>query len=191
MTARRTRVEDVVIAAVRAALPYLRGVHAYAGELGGKDLDEVKNRLRGQAPAVLVATSDSRQNLDIQARRMVKDVDVELHLVSGNMRSRESKLRTPEDGIYQMADDIEKLLLGRESGLDDTGRFGFVSERKVVHEPDLAIWTVTYRVPFFSRGTDPVRPSILELAGKLYQSRDEDPAGTDPPVAEVVTELLS
>ena len=92
MSARRRQLEDLVVAAIRANLTYLLAVDPYAGELGGKDLSEVYDRLRGRVPSVLVATADSRVDLDIQPRHFIKVVDVELYLISGNMRSREEKL---------------------------------------------------------------------------------------------------
>jgi Domain of unknown function (DUF1834) len=183
VSARRRQFEDLVVTAVQGALPYLSAVAPYAGELASKELSEVYDRLRGRVPAVLVATGDSRSDLDIQPRHLVKAVDVDLYLVSGNMRSREDKLRDDDAGIYQIAEDLEKLLVGRDVGIAGIGRLSFVTEAKMVHAPDLAIWHVRYRVPFDVQATEPMATPLLDLVGSLYQSLDEDPSHTAPPVA--------
>lgn len=188
MTLRRD-LEDAVVAAVAARLTYLKAVHPYAGELGGaKDLSEIKERLKGRVPGVLVSCRGSAVDTLIQSRHVVKDEELDLYLVSGNMRSREDKLRA-DAGIYQIAQDLERLLLGRDVGIAGVGRLNLRSESQEIHAPDLAVWRVRYEVRMDAVADDDPTPTLLQIAGKLYQSLDEDPAGTAPPVALATEDL--
>lgn len=184
MTTLRTQLEDAVVGAIEAKLDYLKFVGPYAGEASGKDEDEIFNRLQGLAPAVLVSTNDSRPDTLIQSRHVIKEVDVNLLVVSNNPRSREARNRDA-GGIYQMADDLERLLLGRDVGIAGVGRLNYASESSFIHRPELAAWRIRYTVRMNAIADADDAPTLLELAGSIKFSREEDPAGTGPTIVGV------
>lgn len=175
MATLRKKTEDLVIQAIRGGLDYVRAVEPYNGEMGhAMTPDDLYQILRGRAPAVLVTTGDgTAETGDIQRRLARKMVDIDIVLISNDLRSREDRTRA-DRGIYEMAEDIEGLLIGRDSGIDGVGRLQLVAEKAILHRPELCAWTVRYQVLIDARADKPSpKPaSLLELVGtfKLPQA---------------------
>lgn len=179
MASLRKQLEDVIIAVIKATpamMAYLRAVAPYNGELGKEKLDDVFEALRGRAPAVLVTTGDSKADtLNLKRTRAIENVDVDLFLISNNLRTRED--RTRADGhIYQISEDLDRLLMGRESGIAGVGVLELDGKKVMVQVPDMCIWRVRYGVSMNATATNPEdsAPSLLELAGTIFQPPDDD-----------------
>lgn len=180
MSARRTQTEDVVVKAIKDGLDYLQAVAPYQGELGVRreEIDDAYRLLAGRAPAVLVTTGDSVSLATTIGRTQgIKDVEVELYLISTDLRSREERTRGLH-GIYQIAEDIQRLLIGRDVGVPGVGRLSLWKEERLVHSAALCIWRVLYQVPMVAEAVGPKAPSLVELVGTGQLI--EDPAGGVP-----------
>jgi len=164
----RKQTEDAVIAALRATLLYVRAVEPYNGELHvAKTPEDIYRVLKGRVPAILVFTGDGKStSIDMRQQRALMDVDLNLIVVSANARSREERTRGEND-IQQMMQDIERVLLGRDSGINGVGRFELLTEESLIHAPDLTAWRVRYTVPMVIEAIDPEAdaPTLLELFG--------------------------
>lgn len=174
MASKRKLLEDAVVGAIKARLTYLKAVEPYNGELGAGTPDEAYQLLSGRAPSILLYAGDGKTSTsNLPRTRAIKDVDVDLFLVSTSMRSREDRTRS-DIGIYQMIEDLEKLLEGRDSGVAGVGPLELSEEHVIMHRADMCVWRVRYVVPMNVIATNPedALASLTAIAGSIFQPPD-------------------
>lgn len=173
MTTQRQALEDAAIVALQplrkvgdggGAAGYLRAVKPYGGEIDTRNMELLRATLVGQAPGILLATGAGTTRPRLSRRRGVKDLTLELLIVSMSQRSAEARLRGDtsegagaDPGIYQILDDVAALLTGFDPGVDGVGLLSPHTEKPLLVEPGLTIWFQSFLVP-----TDVARPAAVE-----------------------------
>lgn len=152
--------ETALIAALAPMLRtnggYLRAVERYNGEVSGDSLDDVKRRLNGRCPAVLVAAHAARYDTEnVQRRRFGKRISVDVWMVSNHLRSREARMAgdvvsagdaTADPGLQQIEHDIQQLISGDDLDVSGAGVWIPTTVDVVVQEDDLCIYRAVYSV---------------------------------------------
>jgi len=131
---------------------YLKAIEPYNGPLAPEaDDHDLVRVLLGRAPAVLVSTgSGDYDRVNIRRRMAQLDIQVELLVLSGNLRSGESRNRgdgfDPDPGVYQIIEDVREHIFGIELGVRGVGWLVPAGERPVIRSPALGAWQLTYQV---------------------------------------------
>ena len=171
---------------------YLQTIKVYQGALDPDPDDDpdVARVAQGRSPAVLVTTGDGDyRDITLPLREATLETTVELLVFSSNLRSHEAKARgdgiSRDPGIYQIIEDIRRLLFGVELGVPGVGYLRPRSERPVVRTGSRAIWRLTYDVTLDVSAADPEAD-----AGPLREReiRAHRP-GDDRPVVRSLTSL--
>lgn len=156
------------------ATGYLRRVAPYVGDIvADAKIEDLRESLSGRTPAVFFLTDQGTYRLiDLEQRKADRQLDVRFYIVSGSLRTKESRtqggLGTDVDpGIYQMLEDLRFKLYGKELGVDGVGFLSQKSERMHVFAPDLTIWEAIYNVD-----TD----VFLAADGEINPNETEPPA---------------
>lgn len=200
MPAFRTKVEDAVIAKLRALAPHkVRSVKSYGGELTDATLDDIRDRLAGHIPGILVVTGGSRIQPDsatIGNKTAKLMFDVVLHIVCGSLRSREEKNRNEVEGdgaglgAYDVLELVQQVLMGASLGVPGTGKVrGPIAEESAGQTPDLSIWRAIYEVEATVAAVPPDLGLFTELEAQHGFSSDEDESAD--PIVTALTELPS
>lgn len=201
-----TTLENALIAALAPMLKinggYLRAVERYNGELGGDDLDDVKRRLSGRCPGVLVAAHAARYaTRNIQRLRFDKAISVDVWMVSNHLRSREARMAgdvvsaadaTADPGLQQIEHDIQQLISGSDLDVDGAGPWIPQQVDVVVQADDLCIYRAVYLVDADAN----VKPRDNDDDGQytsveveIHDTEVGDVDEAPNPVAEAVTDL--
>lgn len=202
MKAIRTQIEDAVIASLqplsRAADGYLRAIKPYRGELeGAANMDELRDSLRGMAPAALVSTGPGRyREMHTARRRAVMDMDVEILIVSASLRSNEDRMRGAgaltvpprgDPGIYLLLEQVTRILIAQPLAADGAGYMIPVDEVLLTHVPDLTVWRMRFRIAADVKRNTPDEGDLLDIKANHNLASGEDPAAN--PVVVGITEL--
>lgn len=184
--AMRTQIEQAIVARLAGkkyaagGTGYLRAIEAYNGDLtGAEGVDDMKRLVGGRCPAVLVSTSDgSYQSIQVQRRKAILDLQVELLVIASSYRSREARTQGKpvaapqpgeDPGIYRVIEDVRLALMGSTLGLPGVHPLAPVSERAVVHAPGFCIWQLVYKtdVEAFLPREEAADPDLTGIAGQL------------------------
>ncbi len=192
----RVLVERAVLSALdglRAVVGgYLEALDPYQGELVGDDMEDIKQRLMGRCPGILVAIGDSDYDLKSLSRRSaVNKVEVEIAVVSASLRSLEARsagdeagiLSQGDPGIYVMLADVRDRLMGADLGVPGVERPIPVSEERLLIDEDLVVYRALYSV----RCSVVPHPPRFTAAGPVtvvHHKHNVDGADAVNPVAE-------
>ena len=165
MASQRQTIEDAVIEAVSSKLQkkrnpqcgYLDLVGPYNGEIDQTDgPEEFRRRVRGAFPCLLVAAASATLSSEaVERTRFVRKISLELYIGSDHLRDRESRLRSDESaeqdpncdpGIYQIVEDVHKIVAGNDFGLECVDYFEPATEKVLLQEKDFTVWRVQYTV---------------------------------------------
>lgn len=186
----RKQVEDAVIARLAPLLRptlsggtstgYLKAIKEYAGELAGKELADLKDKLAGQTPGLLVATGRGAYD-EVSARRARarKNLDVEILVVSSNMRGLSERAvgsagdtSPPNDpGVYAIMEDVDRVLHGVDLGITGVGvALVPTLEAPFVETHDLLVWLKKYAVPVDAIAPDPdaTAPALTAIEQRVH-----------------------
>lgn len=151
---------------------YLRLIGHYNGELdsGKNGLDDIKRRLQGAQPAVLVTTSRRVFNMQgMRRERASVSLEVFLLVISAHLRSREARALgdaapgpLADPGIYQILEDCQDALWGVDLGVPSAGVPRPVSEVFVSGTADLTAWRAHYEVEHDARRPAPTGLPLFE-----------------------------
>lgn len=200
----RLNVERAALGALdglrRAVGGYLEAVEPYAGQLGGDDLDAVRNRLLGRSPAVLVSTGDGDYDTKAMSRRRAVVV-LELHVdcISGHLRSPEARLAGDEagelgqgdPGLYVILADVRDRLMGMPLGVAGSAPPILSREDVLLVADDLAICRATYLVRCAVEAQPPAGAPVHKVESVEHRSNlvEAEAAPVNPvAVGEVTTD---
>jgi hypothetical protein len=194
----RADIERAVVATLSPLLTasggYLAAIEVYRGELDEASLDQVFELIAGRVPAILVATGVGRyRSIQVQRRRASQDLRVELLLLSGSLRSLETRTHgevpgsppQADPGIYQMIEDVRARLFASDLGLDGVGLLEPHDEVPLLQRPELSVWRVAYDVT-----VDAFQPALSEAGPDLTEvgARVNLAGAPANPVVETTTE---
>ena len=173
--AERTMIERAIVAALgrlhRNAGGYLEALDLYNGELAASEEDDLRDRLLGRVPAVLVTGGrETFTGRSIRRTALEGTLEVEVIVISGHLRSREARAHGDEvslldpradPGVNRILSDCRRLLHGRDLGVT-----GVQAPTLRAHDPNLksaalTIFTARYEVDyrFDQLPLDPGRPA--------------------------------
>lgn len=169
----RKLLEDAIVNRLRVlVLPtYLQTVRNYNGEVHGDDPDQVKDALLGQEPAILVASGGSASEDNVNRFYSREIVEIELYLISRNLRSPETRTRG-EAGIYQMLEDVRALLKGFNPQVPGVGLLSPGRSKPLARSKGWCIWIwewnamITWKVP----DAEAADALLTSLVGELNPS---------------------
>ena len=152
----RAAIEDAVIERIRllgehAPAGYLKTVDPYQGPLEPDPEDTALALLMKAGTPCVGVTTDAAEfdDIPIGRRRASKAINVEIIVVSRNLRNLESGARgdglAGDPGVYCILQDIRKKLFGVELGIDGVG-FLEPERETPVERGETAIWRQTYAV---------------------------------------------
>lgn len=187
----RQLVEDAAITALLplrkpgdggAASGYLRAVKPYGGEIDTANLELLRNELVGQAPGVLVATGEGTYHSRLARRRAVKDLSLELLIVSLAQRGPKERLRGgaanepvgADPGIYKILEDLDGKLIGFDPAVAGCGLLKPHTEKPVLVTPGMTIWFKSYLFPADVSKAAVAETALTEIKSKLaFPQADE------------------
>ncbi len=136
---------------------YLRLVGHYNGELDSQKagMDDIKRRLAGAQPAILVATSRAAYDVKgIGRERARVNLDLFLVIVSSHLNSHEarnlgdvlSEAGDPQadPGIFQIMEDAQQQLWNVDLGVVGAGRMWPIAETFIMQTPEFTVWRAHY-----------------------------------------------
>ncbi len=157
----RENVEAAVIAKLdslrRERGGYLQEVGHYNGQIdGASGPEDLKRRLLGLCPAILVTTgTSSSRERSLNRRRQEESYNVELLTVSNRPSSREMRtvgapapgeVSGDDPGIYRIMYDARLLLVKKTLGIGGVRRLRHISDTVVIQIDDLTAWRSLFEV---------------------------------------------
>jgi phage gp37-like protein len=136
--------EDTLIETVKTAMPYLRYVDTYQGELDEANIIQfVKN-----FPAVLIYMEESKY-LNRAWPLKWQSVDITILVCDKNLRGNKSARRgdTTNPGAYRILQDLFDALFSKDLGLA-IDPFDVISERALINSSRLAVYAASYKTKF-------------------------------------------
>ena len=135
-------IEDALIDAIKQAMPYLRYVDTYQGELDEKSISQFVISF----PAVLIYMERAdytdrgypKKWLDIQYTILVCDKNLR-----GNKAARQGDSSNP--GAYKMLDDVFEAIFCKTLGLNDIQEFDIESEEALINSSRVSVYAATYK----------------------------------------------
>lgn len=140
-----TQIEDAIIAALKAAMPYAKTLKTYGGEF-----DEANKALIVLFPSVFVeyeGTSwESEASYDNHDVTVWETKTWNIYCGSKNLRSEEEARRKADIGAYAMLGDVKNTLAGTNLDLVSMQDFTPVSEQLMVNFESLVVYVSRYTV---------------------------------------------
>ncbi|MEW5745281.1 MAG: phage protein Gp37 [Nitrospirota bacterium] len=136
--------EDKLIETVKTAMPYLRYVDTYQGELDETNIVQfVKN-----FPAVLIYMEESRY-LNRAWPLKWQSVEITILVCDRNLRGNKSARRGDRSnpGTYGMLQDLFDTLFGKDLGLA-MDALDILSETALINTSKLAVYAARYKTKF-------------------------------------------
>ena len=192
---------------------YLEGIDHWRGET----LDQIREQTKGRRPALLIVahTGDLAQQRGSRRDHGRKTLRVEVFVVSTHLGSQEARLTGTNDknaegsgvtgavgrqdpGSYQILDDIEALLYGRDT--DVLGAAQLIPRQELLEDEasDFCVWRMVYSIdvsaPNSQNTVDPTHPSNtldrrLESILQRHVHQGDDFGEEDQQLTEFETEL--
>lgn len=158
-TSERTLLERAFVNALaslrRSQGGYLAELGEYNGELAG-EVEDIKVRLQGRLPAILVTTGRiSYESVSVTRRTLKGSLEVEVVALSNHLRSREARTQgdergalvaTSDPGVYKVLADARRLLYARDLGITGVGLPDLLVEEPGIRVADLTAFTARYQV---------------------------------------------
>lgn len=159
MAAVLTQLQDAVIARLAplkkpvlggGATGYLKALKTYHGELDGKKLEELRDALADQTPAVFVGGIEGDlRSVSLSRRRAVQQLVLELMVCVGTQRDQEARARgghsgDAEPGAYQVLQDLRGKLMGWTPSTSGVGVIRPARERLLVNTIGLDVFVASY-----------------------------------------------
>lgn len=139
------QVEDAIITALKAQMPYAKTIETYGGQL-----DEAIKNLVVLFPAVFVEYEETKWDpegmYDTHNVTFWKNMTFNIYCGSKNIRSEKETRRKADIGAYAMLGDVEKALAGKNLDLVGFQDFLPFSERMMVNFESLVVYATQYTV---------------------------------------------
>lgn len=189
----RAEVERAVLAALdglrHVAGGYLEALDYYAGEFAAGDMDQIRERLLGRAPAVLILTGDAEYDLKSMTRqRAVVELELLVFIASAHLRSREERVQgegVADPGVDAIRVEVRDRLMGANLGLPGVHPLRLVREEHRALEEGFHVLEMTFLVRCAVDAAPPPGQPVRALKSVEHHSNLDDGSTANPVVVGV------